>query len=126
MEILGYVLTGGVAAAAIKLLESIITWKLNRKATIKDKSATKQEKVEFDQQQDIEKLQKDIKTLKAGQMIILYDRIKYLARCHIAKGEISFEDREDLIKIHDAYHGDGGNGNLDSLMQQVKRLPLKG
>lgn len=62
----------------------------------------------------------------AGVKILLYDKIKYLAKKHIAAGEISAEDLEDLMAMHKIYHDDlGGNGYLDSLMASVKRLPIK-
>lgn len=61
-----------------------------------------------------------------GVRQLLYDRIKYLGRCYISDGTISAEDLEDLMQIHGIYHTDlGGNGYLDSLMEQVKRLPIK-
>ena len=61
-----------------------------------------------------------------GVRQLLYDRIKYLGRCYISDGTISAEDLEDLMQIHGIYHTDlGGNGYLDSLMEQVKHLPIK-
>lgn len=61
-----------------------------------------------------------------GVRQLLYDRIKHLGRCYIADGTISQEDLEDLMQMHGIYHTDlGGNGYLDNLMEQVKRLPLR-
>ena len=40
------------------------------------------------------------KGIGAGTRILLYDRIKYLGRKHIADGFISAEDLEDLIAMH--------------------------
>ena len=61
-----------------------------------------------------------------GVRQLLYDRIKYLGRCYISDGTISAEDLEDLMQMHGIYHTDlGGNGYLDNLMEQVKRLPIK-
>lgn len=54
------------------------------------------------------------------------DRIQYLGQCYLADGEISFDDRRRLHRMHDAYHtGLNGNGDLDVIMAQVDRLPLK-
>lgn len=62
----------------------------------------------------------------AGTRMLLYDRIKYLGRKHLAKGEIASEDLEDLIAMHRVYHDElGGNGYLDTLMQNVKNLQIK-
>lgn len=59
-----------------------------------------------------------------GVRILLYDRIKSKGRKYIAAGEISTEDLEDLIVMHNTYHGLGGNGFLDKLMAEVKGLKL--
>ena len=60
-----------------------------------------------------------------GVMLLLQDRIKYLAKHYIADGRISAEDLEDLIRMHETYHALGGNGYLDTLMQAVKRLTIE-
>lgn len=61
-----------------------------------------------------------------GVRQLLYDRIKHLGRCYISEGAISAEDLEDLMQMHGIYHSDlGGNGYLDSIMEQVKKLPIK-
>ena len=64
--------------------------------------------------------------LRDGVRIMLYDRIKHLGRKYIADEEVSAEDLEDLISMHTIYHELGGNGFLDSVMSQVKALPIKG
>lgn len=61
----------------------------------------------------------------AGIRILLYDRIKHLCKYHIAEGGITAEDLEDLMQMHKIYHDDlKGNGYLDVLMSQVKKLPM--
>lgn len=61
-----------------------------------------------------------------GVMYLLYDRIKYLAKHYISDGAISPEDLEDLTNMWVCYHDTlGGNGYLDTLMNAVKRLPIK-
>lgn len=59
-----------------------------------------------------------------GVMFLLQDRIKYLAKHYIADGEISAEDLEDLLRMHEVYHKLGGNGYLDTLIGAVKNLPI--
>lgn len=62
---------------------------------------------------------------RAGIRILLYDRIKHLGKKYISEGKISAENLEDLIEMHRIYHVDlDGNGFLDSLMEQVKKLPI--
>lgn len=56
--------------------------------------------------------------------ILMYDRIKYLCKAHISRGEIASNDLEDLIKMHAAYHELGGNGFLDEMMAAVNDLEI--
>lgn len=61
-----------------------------------------------------------------GVRALLYDKIKYLGKHHISNGEISAEDLEDLISLHNVYHNDlGGNGYLDEIMRNVRGLKIK-
>lgn len=107
MEIAIAIISGGAAAAIVSGVIQIILWKMNRKAT-KEDSETKGEKA-----------------TKNALRVLLYDRIKYLAKSYITKGSISVEDLEDLMNMHKIYHDDlDGNGFLDSLMGQVKSLPV--
>jgi hypothetical protein len=65
-------------------------------------------------------------TLKHALRVILHDRIKYLSRSYVEKNEVSFDDRRDLLEMHHIYHGAlGGNGHMDHLISEVKKLQLK-
>jgi len=56
----------------------------------------------------------------------LYDRIRFVALSYIEEGEVDFDDRRILNDMHRSYHvGLNGNGDLDELMKQVNKLPLK-
>ena len=49
-----------------------------------------------------------------------------LARYYSANGAVDFDDRRILNQMHKSYHdGLGGNGDLDNIMSEVNRLPLK-
>lgn len=62
--------------------------------------------------------------LENSQRIILHDRITWLATKYCDKGEISYSDYEILKQMHSIYHNDlHGNGFLDSVMEDVDRLP---
>lgn len=64
--------------------------------------------------------------IQAGVRMLLYDRIKTRGKRYIAAGEITTEELNDLISMHKIYHNElGGNGFLDTLMSQVRELPLK-
>ena len=97
-------LSSSACAAVVAGIVSLVIWKWNRKATKEDK--------------------KD--NLTAGVRVLLYDRIKHLGKEYIMHGWVTAEELEDLIDMHKVYHNDlGGNGFLDNLMEQVKRLPIK-
>lgn len=62
----------------------------------------------------------------SGVRMILYERIKYLGRHYIEKGAVEPDELEDLIEMHKTYHDDlDGNGFLDKLMDDVKKLPIR-
>ena len=126
MNVLACVLTGGCAAAAIKAIETIVVWFLNRKAKKEDDKAEKKETDVKKLEEDYTKLAETVEHLKTADRLIMYDRIKYLCRSHLKNGEIGFDDLEDLIEMHGCYHDDlGGNGRLNELMGLVKELPIK-
>ncbi len=125
-DIILCLLSGGVAAAVIKSVESLVTWRLNRKAAKEDREEARRDKEEQDAQAAIGQLRRDVSSLRVGEQVILRDRIKYLGKNYIKSGSIDFDDRQDLVDMHRVYHDDlGGNGNLDSLMADVMELPLK-
>lgn len=103
MDVLIALISGGVAASVVGGIFSVITFKLNRKAQKEDKSDA----------------------ITCGLRMLLYDRIKHLAKSYIARGNIHIEELEDLIAMHKVYHDElHGNGFLDELMIQVRHLPL--
>lgn len=67
-----------------------------------------------------------IEALKTGLKWVLYDRIRHLGQHYISTGTVDFDDRRILNEMHQSYHdGLGGNGDLDTLMGEVNRLPLR-
>lgn len=61
-----------------------------------------------------------------GVQVLLYDRIKYLCKYYIKQTYISAGDLEDLERMWKVYHNDLlGNGFLDALMSEVKKLPIR-
>lgn len=62
--------------------------------------------------------------LERAQRITMHERIKRLAAKYCETGEISFSDYEIIKQMHSIYHNDlHGNGFLDSVMEDVDRLP---
>lgn len=125
-NVLAYLLTGGVAAAGVKLIETLIVWFLNRKAKKNDEEAESEKTRQQKKEAEYEDMVATVKNLKTADRLIMSDRIKYLCRSYLAKGEIEFSDLDDLIEMHSCYHNLlGGNGNLNTLMELVKELPIK-
>lgn len=107
-EILALVLGGGFTTALVSGLIQLLLWRLNRKATKEDSSHDND------------------KHIRNALRILLYDRIKYLGRRYIEQGFVSADDLEDIVAMHKCYHSDlDGNGFLDTLMAQVKALPIR-
>lgn len=131
-EILLALLGGGVAVTIIEGIKEAISWHRNRKAEQEDKAEAKADtSKEMDEritklEEGIEKLNRMMENLIESQKNLLFDRIKYLCRCYISDGEIDFDDLRSLNALHNSYHsGLGGNGDLDVLMEQARKLPLK-
>jgi len=59
--------------------------------------------------------------------LILKDRLRYLCLKYIEQGYVYADELEDLLSGHKIYHNTlGGNGYLDVLIDNVKRLPVRG
>lgn len=129
-DILIAVVSGGVGAAVIKLIGDGLAWKRTRKAEKEDREEQKKEDAEKQAARNTEERLEVIEAKTDAQSealkFILYDRVRYLGQAYIADEEIDFDDRRILNDMHRSYHnGLGGNGDLDTLMAEVNRLPLK-
>ncbi len=129
-EILIAMLTGGAVVAVIEGIREAIAWYRNRKAVKEDRA---EEKDEYEQKQRdlktedrLTSIEKKMDAQNEAMKYVLYDRIRYLGQAYIAEGEIDFDDRRILNNMHHSYHfGLCGNGDLDTLMNEVNHLPLK-
>lgn len=124
------VVSGGVGAAVIKLIGDGLIWRRNRKAEKEDRAEQKKEDADKQEalqtEKRLEAIEAKTDAQSAALKYILYDRIRYLGQAYIADGEIDFDDRRILNDMHHSYHfGLCGNGDLDTLMAEVNRLPLK-
>lgn len=129
-DILIAVVSGGVGAAVIKLIGDGLAWKRTRAAAKEDRAEQKKEDAEKQAALNSEERLKTIEAKTDAQSealkFILYDRIRYLGQLYIADKSVDFDDRRILNDMHRSYHsGLGGNGDLDTLMAEVNRLPLK-
>lgn len=115
MQIALSILGGGVAVAIINALRDRWSWKRGQK-----------DRKRLDVEQEITDLKTTVGAIKEGLRYVLYDRIRFIGQAYIAEGKIDFDDRRVLNDMHKSYHsGLGGNGDLDNLMGEVNRLPLK-
>ena len=113
-EVFTALIGGSVGAAIVAGVFSLLRWGLDRKA-VKD-----------DRAEDIEATAEEkLANVIAGQRMLLYMEIKRLAKDHLREKSITTEDLEDLVEMHGIYHDRlSGNGFLDSLMHQVRKLPI--
>ena len=63
--------------------------------------------------------------LVTAQQVLMVDRVRYLGRTYISKGFILLPDKENLIAMYSAYKALGGNGHLETVMDEVNRLEVK-
>lgn len=123
MEFLKTFLGGAGGAAIVAGLFALIQWRLNRKAQKEDKAAERQVVDCAARGRELEEQRKMLDALMTADRVILYDRIKHLAKSYIKRGWISVEEYEDLKRMHSVYHNElKGNGFLDDIMKEVSKL----
>ena len=109
LALLGLILASSVLSALINQLGESIRQKRKRKYDTEDTET------------------KELKAIKDGLKWVMFDKIRHLGLKYIDDGEVDFDERRILKEMHTSYHdGLGGNGDLDSLMESVYELPLKG
>lgn len=59
-----------------------------------------------------------------GLKVLTVDRVRYLGRTYIKAQSITLEDKENLEDMYRAYKALGGNGHLETVMDEVERLPV--
>lgn len=125
-DVLLAILGGGIGTAIIAGVFTLVQWRLNRKAQKEDRAEEKRIADCAVRGQEIAGVQKKVDALFIANRMLLYDRIKHLGKTYIARQSITAEELEDLIGMHECYHTTlNGNGFLDDLMSQVRRLPIK-
>lgn len=126
-------IVGGAAGAAIITgINERWKFKANRKAVKEDRAEAKADKMD-ELAKTLADMQQQLATLKASDTaqaealrLILLDRVLYLGKSYIDKGEISYDDRRRFHAMHDCYHtGLGGNGDAALIVEGVDALPLK-
>ena len=121
MQTLLAILGGGVGAALVGGIFTLLQWRLNRKAAREDRAA----ELGIQESRELKRL---VGVLLEADRTLLYDRIKHLGKSYIARGYITVEELEDLDLMHEVYHNKdklGGNGFLDALMKTVHALEVR-
>ena len=128
MEIVAAIIGGSFGAAIVSGAVSLITWRLNRNAKKEDTAQENKLANCAARAEQIAELKTMVQVLFLADRTILYDRIKHLGKIYITRGWITVEELEDLSLMHSVYHDKdklNGNGFLDDLMKNVRKLPLR-
>ena len=113
-------MSGGVGVAIVSGIFMLINARNARKAEEKAAS-TKITEAAF------KEFTESLNDIKGANVVIVRDRIKYLARLHIKAGKVSFDERQDLIQLYDVYRERlHANGNIVALMEQFMKIPYAG
>lgn len=75
--------------------------------------------------EEIAEIKAELMAQKDTDRVILQDRVAWLARSYISKGEIKISELASLGEMHEKYKNTGGNGALNALMTRVHALPIK-
>lgn len=116
------VIGGSTGAAVVTGAFSLIKLRMERRAKKEDRATAQQENTCEARGEQLQKLQSQMSVALLADRIILYDRIKHLAKSYIDRGYITVEEKEDLNMMHQVYHDKdklNGNGFLDNLMYTV-------
>lgn len=65
-----------------------------------------------------------VDALVDASKVQMIDRVRWLGREYIKAGEIHLEDKENLREMYAAYKRLGGNGHLDTIMDEVDHLKV--
>ena len=63
-----------------------------------------------------------VDALVDANKVLMIDKVRWLGKKYIAEGEIHLEDKENLKEMYNAYKRLGGNGHLDTVMDEVNHL----
>lgn len=91
----------------------------------KDQAAKREDETMNEIKAEIAEIREDQGKIIRNQRVITVDRVKYLGRKFILAEEISLEDKQDLKIMYDSYKELGGNGDLETIMEEVHDLPIK-
>lgn len=112
-DLLPLLFSSGVIVALIEFIKFVFGKIFDRVAKKKDKKDEKSDEVD-----------ETLATLKEALKQTIKSNIRQLCRKYIEDGAIDYDERSDLLDLHDIYHKLGGNGHLDADMKTVNNLPV--
>ena len=65
-----------------------------------------------------------VDALVIANKVLMIDKVRWLGKKYISEGEIHLEDKENLKEMYQAYKRLGGNGHLDTIMDEVNHLKV--
>ena len=111
------ILVAVIGSSAMASLVTLLSEAVKRRWKKKDEG----EKITPGRILDIER---KIDALVKAQKVMSIDRIRYLGLCYMGSGGVTLEEKETLHEMHDAYEALGGNGHLDTVMDEVDKLQI--
>lgn len=123
MNFLLAILGGSVGAALVAGFFGVWTTKFKRKAEKEDRAESNRVADCAARGEEINALRQQMKIALEVDRMLLYDKIKYLAKSYIKRGYVTVEELEDLNAMHKLYHDKDkldGNGFLNDLMYTVR------
>ena len=134
MSSVAAILAGGMGATLVSVIGSIILQRMSNKASKMAHAQSAKEVTLREIREEMtglrssdEAIQAEIEVLKASNRYLFHEQIARIAREHIARGApVEYGERKNLLDMHAHYHDElRGNGSLDDLMAQFKKLPAK-
>lgn len=74
----------------------------------------------------LDAIEQTLDALKEAQRSSMEERIRSLVNKYHQRGEITIAELANLKDMHKRYVGVGGNGNLDTEMDVLDLIPVKG
>ncbi len=111
------ILVAVIGSSAMASLVTLLSEAVKRRWKKKDEG----ERITPERILDIER---KIDALVKCEKVFAIDKIRYLGLCYIGSGGVTLEEKETLHEMHDAYEALGGNGHLDTVMDEVDKLQI--
>lgn len=74
--------------------------------------------------EEIKAQEKKLNAVVMADKVVIMFIIKYIGRDYLKEGEITLEQKETIADLHRAYKGLGGNGDLDTIMQELDEIDI--